>query len=141
MGDFNISIIEEFRANGGKVGGEFEGSPPILIHHMGVKSGTERVTPLGCFPQSDGRIVIVASNGGASKHPDWYYNLKADPEIYVEFGADAFAASVRELEGSERERVWAEAVGAVPGLGEYQKKTSRTIPVLRLAPIARSMCR
>jgi deazaflavin-dependent oxidoreductase (nitroreductase family) len=114
MSDFNTSIIEEFRANGGRVGGEFEGSPLILIHHFGAKSGAERVTPLGCFPQSDGRPVIVASNGGAAKHPNWYYNLKANPEVRDEFGTEIFGAEARELERSDRRKVWADAVRAVP---------------------------
>jgi deazaflavin-dependent oxidoreductase (nitroreductase family) len=136
MSDFNTSIIEEFRANGGRVGGEFEGSPLILIHHFGAKSGAERVTPLGCFPQSDGRPVIVASNGGAAKHPNWYYNLKANPEVRDEFGTEIFGAEARELQRSDRRRVWADAVRAVPILREYQRKTPRPIPVLVLTPVA-----
>jgi deazaflavin-dependent oxidoreductase (nitroreductase family) len=135
MSDYNTGIIEEFRANEGKVGGDWEGYSLILIHHVGAKSGTERVTPVGCFPQSDGRIAIVASNGGAPANPNWYYNLKAHPEIEVEFGTETFAVAVRELEGAERGKVWADAVAAVPGLGQYQKKTARTIPVLLLTRI------
>jgi deazaflavin-dependent oxidoreductase (nitroreductase family) len=85
MSDWNTSIIEEFRANEGKVGGQFEGASLILIHHIGAKSGTERVTPVGCFPQPDGRFAIIASDGGAPTNPDRYYNLKAHPEINVGF--------------------------------------------------------
>ncbi len=118
MSDWNTSIIEEFRANEGKVGGQFEGAFLILIHHIGAKSGTERVTPAGCFPQSDGRFAIIASNGGAP------------------FGTETFAVAVRELEGAEREKVWADAASAAPGLGEYQNKTTRTIPVLLLTRIS-----
>ncbi len=136
MSDWNTSIIEEFRANEGKVGGQFEGASLILIHHIGAKSGTERVTPAGCFPQPDGRFAIIASNGGAPANPDWYYNLKAHPEINVEFGTGTFAVAVRELEGAEREKVWADAASAAPGLGEYQNKTTRTIPVLLLTRIS-----
>jgi len=135
MSDWNTSIIEEFRASGGKVGGQFEESPLILIHHIGARSGTEHVTPVGCFPQSDGRLAIIASNGGAPTNPDWYYNLKAGPEINVEFGTETFAAFVRELDGVEREKVWRAAVGPAPQLREYQNKTTRTIPVLLLARI------
>jgi deazaflavin-dependent oxidoreductase (nitroreductase family) len=135
MSDWNTSIIEEFRANGGKVGGQFDGSPLILIHHIGARSGTEHVTPVGCFPQSDGRLAIIASNGGAPRNPDWYYNLKAGPEIDVEFGTETFAVAVRELDSVERERVWAAAVGAAPQLREHRNKTTRTIPVLLLAKI------
>jgi deazaflavin-dependent oxidoreductase (nitroreductase family) len=136
MSDFNTSIIEEFRANEGRVGGDFEGSPLILIHHIGAKSGAERVTPLGCFPQSDGRLVIVASNGGAVKHPNWYHNLKANPEIRVEFGTEIFCAEVKELEGSDRRKVWTDAVDAVPILREYQRNTLRSIPVLVLTRVS-----
>jgi deazaflavin-dependent oxidoreductase (nitroreductase family) len=136
MSDWNTSIIEEFRANEGKVGGQFEGALLILIHHIGAKSGTERVTPVGCFPQSDGRFAIIASDGGAPTNPDWYYNLKAHPEINVEFGTETFAVAVRELEGAERKKVWADAASAAPGLGEYQNKTTRTIPVLLLTRIS-----
>ncbi len=135
MNDWNTSIIEEFRANEGKVGGEFENASLILIHHIG-KSGIERVTPVGCFPQSGGRIAIIASNGGASASPDWYYNLKAHTEINVEFGTEIFPVAMRELEGGERARVWADALSAALQLGEYQKKTARTIPVLLLTRIS-----
>ena len=134
MSNFNTMIIEQFRANGGR--GEFEGVPLILLHLVGAKSGTKRVTPVVCYPQSDGRFAIIASNGGAHSNPDWYYNLKAHPEINVEFGTETFAVAVRELEGAERGKVWADAVAAVPGLGEYQKNTARTIPVLLLTRIS-----
>ena len=134
--DNNTKIIKEFRANQGRVGGPWAGTTLILIHHIGAKSGTERVTPAGCFPQSDGRFAIIASNGGAPANPDWYYNLKAHPEINVEFGTETFAVAVRELEGAEREKVWADAASAAPGLGEYQNKTTRTIPVLLLTRIS-----
>jgi deazaflavin-dependent oxidoreductase (nitroreductase family) len=136
VSDFNARIVDEFRANDGRVGDPFEDSSLILIHHVGAKSGIERVTPLGCFPQPDGRLAIVASNGGAEKTPDWYYNLKAHPEVNVEFGTESFEVAVRELEGAERERVWAEAVRAAPGLGEYQRKAARRIPVLLLTRIS-----
>jgi deazaflavin-dependent oxidoreductase (nitroreductase family) len=135
MSDSNTNIIEEFRTNGGKVGGEFDGSPLILIHHIGAKSGAERVTPLGCFPQADGRLVIIASNSGAAQHPNWYHNLKAHPEVRVEFGTDTFWAVVKELQKSDRRKVWADAVRAEPILREYQSKTSRPIPVLMLTRV------
>ena len=135
MSDFNTSIIEEFRANEGKVGGRFEGASLILIHHVGARSGTERVTPVTCFPQPDGRFAIVASNGGAPTNPDWYYNLKARPEINVEFGTETFAVAVGELEGEEREKAWADVVSAVPTVANTQNKTRRTIPMLLLTRI------
>ncbi len=133
--DFNTGIIEDFRANEGKVGGRFEDYPLILIHHVGTKTGTERVTPVSCFPQADGRFVILASNGGARTNPDWYYNLKARPEINVEFGTETFAVAVRELEGDEREKAWADIVSAEPGVVQTQYRTTRTIPVLLLTRI------
>src|SRR5260370_42136130 len=107
MSDWNTSIIEEFRANEGKVDGQFEGASLILIHHIGAKSGTERVTPAGCFPQSDGRFAIIASNGGAPANPDWYYNLKDPPELNVEFGTETFPAA-----RGERARAASEDAGA-----------------------------
>jgi deazaflavin-dependent oxidoreductase (nitroreductase family) len=136
MSDLNDSIIHEFRSNNGIVGGEFEGAPLILLHHIGAKSGTERVTPVGCFPRSDGWFAIIASNGGAPTSPDWYYNLKAHPSINVEFGTETFAVAVRELEGAERDQVWADALSSAPQLAEFQGETSRTIPVLLLTRIA-----
>ncbi len=135
MSDFNTSIIEEFRANEGKIGGRFEGASLILIHHVGTRSGTERVTPVSCFPQPDGRFAIIASNGGARTNPDWYYNLKARPEINVEFGTETFAVTVRELEREEREKAWADVVSAVPAVANTQNKTRRTIPMLLLTRI------
>jgi len=132
LGDFNAGVIEEFRANGGRVGGPFEGYPLILIHHVGARTGVERVTPVGCFARSDDRLVIIASNGGARDNPDWYYNVKAHPEVGVEFGAEAFVVEVRELEGAERERAWADIVEEVPAVADTQNETSRTIPVLLL---------
>lgn len=137
MSDFNTSIIEEFRANEGKVGGRFEGASLILIHHVGARSGTERVTPVSCFPQPDGRFAIIASNGGAPTNPDWFYNLKARPEINVEFGGETFAVTVRELEGNEREELWAEVLSAEPGVIQAQNRTTRAIPVLLLTRITR----
>lgn len=135
MNDWNRKIIEEFRANEGRVGGPFEGAPMILVHHIGAKSGTERVTPLVYFPQPDGQIVIIASKAGAPTNPDWYHNLKANPKITVEVGTETFPVEAAEVEGAERDTIWNSAVAANPGFGEYQKKTSRLIPVLRLTRI------
>ena len=132
MDDFDAGIIEEFRANEGRVGGRFEGYPLVLIHHVGARTGAERVTPVSCFARSNDRFVIVASNGGAQKNPDWYYNLKTHPEIGVEFGTEAFMVTVRQLEGDERERAWAKVVEAVPAVANTQEETGRTIPVLLL---------
>ena len=100
--DYNAKIIKEFRANQGRVGGPWADTTLILIHHIGARSGVERVTPLGCFPQPEGRFVIVASSGGSPTHPDWYYNLKANPRIIVEVGAQTFTVLADELAGAAR---------------------------------------
>ncbi|HZG91218.1 MAG TPA: nitroreductase/quinone reductase family protein [Pseudonocardia sp.] len=132
MSDWNAKIIEEFRANEGRVGGPFEGAPMILIHHIGARTGTERVAPLIYFPQDDGGMVIIASKAGAPTNPDWYHNLKANPSIEVEVGTETFRVATEEVVGEERERIWAKVVAERPGFAEYQENTTRTIPVLRL---------
>ena len=96
--DFNHRIIEEFRANGGRVGGPLAGTPLLLLHHIGAKSGIERVTPLAYRPHGDGRYVIVASNGGSPTHPGWYHNLKANPVVEVEVGTETFMVRAEELD-------------------------------------------
>ena len=133
MSDFNAKIIEEFRVNGGTM--EFEGVPLILLHHIGAMSGTERVTPVVCYPQSDGSLAVMAANGGAPRHPDWYKNLKAHPQAEVEFGPEIFKVAVRELGGSERDALWMDALRTAPQLREIQEKTLRQIPVLLLTRI------
>src|SRR5882724_5254845 len=95
--DYNTKIIEEFRANEGRVGGPWAGAALILIHHIGANSGTERVSPVGYFPQGEGRFAIVASNGGSPAHPDWYYNLKAHPRITVKVGTQTFTVLAEKL--------------------------------------------
>jgi deazaflavin-dependent oxidoreductase (nitroreductase family) len=130
--DFNTEMIEEFRANGGRVGGPWAGTTLILIHHIGARSGTERVTPLGCSPQGDGRFAIVASNGGSRAHPDWYYNLKASPRIRVEVGTQTFTVLAEELDGTARADLWPKLVAQYPSIGEYQARTARQIPVFLL---------
>jgi deazaflavin-dependent oxidoreductase (nitroreductase family) len=130
--DFNTKIIEEFRANRGRVGGALAGTPMILIHHIGAKSGTERVTPLACSPQPDGRLAIVAANGGSPAHPNWYYNLKAHPAITVEVGTQRFTVLAEELDGTARAELWPKLVAQAPDLGKHQARTSRQIPVFLL---------
>jgi deazaflavin-dependent oxidoreductase (nitroreductase family) len=128
---FNAKIIAEFRANGGKVGGQFAGAPMVLITTTGARSGQARTTPLVC--QQDGkRVYIFASKGGAPKHPDWYHNLKKNPEITLEIGGDKYKARASELTGAERDRVYAEQARRMPQFAEYQAKTTRTIPVIAL---------
>jgi deazaflavin-dependent oxidoreductase (nitroreductase family) len=131
---FNRRIIEEFRANQGRVGGSLAGTPIMLLHHIGAKSGIERVTPVACTPQEDGRYVIVASSGGSPTHPGWYYNLKAHPTVTVEVGTETLIVRAEELEGGARDALWPKLVAAAPSLAEYQAKAARRIPVFLLSP-------
>jgi deazaflavin-dependent oxidoreductase (nitroreductase family) len=131
-GDYNAKIIKEFRANQGRVGGPWTGTTLILIHHIGARSGIERVTPLGCSSQGIGRFVIVASSGGSPNSPAWYYNLKANPRIKVEVGAQTFLVQADELTGVARAKLWPRLVGEYPTLGEHQAKTTRQFPVFML---------
>jgi deazaflavin-dependent oxidoreductase (nitroreductase family) len=130
--DYNTKIIEEFRANQGRVGGPWAGTTLILIHHIGAKSGIERVLPLGCLSPADDRFAIVASNGGSPAHPAWYYNLKANPRITVEVGAQTFPVLAEELDDCVRAELWPKLVAWAPSLGEFQARTARQIPVFML---------
>ena len=130
--DYNTTIIKEFRAGNGRVGGPWAGTTLIVIHHIGARSGIERVSPLGCFPLGDGRFAIVASNGGSPAHPAWYHNLKANPRINVEVGAQTFPVLAEELDGTARAALWPALVAEAPTVGEYQAKTPRQIPVFML---------
>lgn len=130
--DWNAQIIEEFRANGGKVGGPFEGSPMVLVHHKGAKTGTERVTPLMAQVEGD-RLFIFASKAGAPDNPDWYHNLKANPDTTIEYLDDpSVSVRVVELQGAERDRIWERQKTEWPQFAEYEASTDRTIPVLEL---------
>ncbi len=119
MNDFNAGIIEEFRANHGKVGGGFEGAPVVLLTTTGAKSGKKRVNPLVSPPDGD-VIYVFASKGGAPTNPDWYYNLLAHPEVQVEFGDDTFDAVATQIVGPERDRIYAAHAENFPGFAEYQ---------------------
>ena len=136
MSNWNESVIAEFRANEGRVGGYFEGAPMILLHHIGAKTGTVRVNPLVYFPQDDGSMLVVASKGGAPTNPDWYHNVLAHPRFEVEVGTRTFTVEASELDPAERDLKWPEIVAARPGFGDYETKTTRTIPVLRLREVA-----
>jgi len=130
--DFNTQVIEEFRANGGKVGGNFAGAPLVLMTTTGAKSGAERTTPVVYFKDGD-QVYVIASAAGADKHPAWYHNLKAHPELTVEIGEDKYRARANQVaDESERAKLYARAVEQMPGFGDYERKTSRTIPVVRL---------
>ena len=130
--DYNAKIIKEFRANQGCVAGPWAGTMLILIHHIGARSGAERITPLGCSSQGDGRFVIVASSGGSPVHPDWYYNVKANPRITVEVGAQTFTVLADELAAAARAELWPKLVAEYPALGEHQARTTRQFPVFML---------
>ncbi|MFL5822697.1 MAG: nitroreductase family deazaflavin-dependent oxidoreductase [Solirubrobacteraceae bacterium] len=131
--DFNAQIIEEFRANGGRVGGMFEGMPLLLLHHTGAKSGKARINPVA-YTRDGERYVIFASKAGAPTNPDWYHNLKAHPEVSIEVGTDRLDVVAEEARGEERERLFAAQAERSPQFAEYQRKTDRVIPVITLAP-------
>jgi deazaflavin-dependent oxidoreductase (nitroreductase family) len=130
--EFTENVIAEFRANGGRVGRDLADTPIILIHHLGAKTRTTRVTPLAYSSLRDGCLVIAASNGGSSKHPAWYHNLKAHPTVDVELGTETFAAVAEEVTGAARAALWSKLVAASPALGEFQGKTVRRIPLFTL---------
>lgn len=129
--DWNASIIEEFRAHDGKLGGQFQGAPVLLLHTTGARSGLERVTPM-MFLELDGQTCVFASKAGADTDPDWFHNLRANPEVTVERGADIYAARTEPVTGAERDRIYAVQAERIPGFAEYESKTSRVIPVIEL---------
>ncbi|MEV7809026.1 nitroreductase family deazaflavin-dependent oxidoreductase [Microbispora sp. NPDC088329] len=135
MSEWNDKIIEEFRANGGKVGGAFEGKSLILLTTTGAKTGIARTNPVACLPDED-RLLIFASYAGAPRHPDWYHNLLANPTVTVEAGDGAaietFTATAVPLTGDERDRMYARQAELVPVFADYQARTSRVIPVVAL---------
>jgi deazaflavin-dependent oxidoreductase (nitroreductase family) len=130
--EFNEEIIAEFRANDGRVGGLLAGTPMLLLHHIGAKSGVERVTPLAYTLHGDDGFVIVAANGGSPTHPSWYYNLKTNPTIKVELDTEAFTALAQELDSTVRADLWPKLIAAAPSVAEHQVKTTRQIPVFVL---------
>jgi len=129
--DFNRQLIEEFRANRGKVSGRLANSPLLLLTTTGARSGLPRITPLGYMPDGD-RLLVVASNLGSPTHPDWYRNLVAHPQVTIEVGSETFEATAVVIEGAERDRLWARAVESHPFLAEHQARTTRQIPVVAL---------
>jgi deazaflavin-dependent oxidoreductase (nitroreductase family) len=131
MNDFNQAIIEEFRSNHGVVGGGFAGATVVLLTTTGAKSGATRINPLVCLPKGD-TLYVFASKGGAPTNPAWYYNLKANPAVQVEFGDDSFKATASEVTGKERDELYAEQVTRFASFGDYENQTTRTIPVIAL---------
>ncbi len=131
--DFNARIIEDFRANEGRVGGPFEGGTLLLLHHVGARTGTPRVNPL-MYNRDGDRYVVFASKAGAPTNPDWYHNLKANPNTTVEVGTDTIDVVASEATGDERDRLYNAQAELRPQFAEYQSKTDRVIPVVVLTP-------
>jgi len=135
MSDWNAGIINEFRANEGRVGGMFEGAPLLLLHHTGAKTGTERVTPL-MYQPVDGAYAVFASKAGADTNPDWFHNLMANPEAKVELGTATAPVHARRAEGDEHDRIWKQQKRDWPQFAEYERQTARDIiPVIVLEPV------
>jgi len=131
--DYNLQVIEEFRANAGRVGGSWEGRELLLLTTTGRKSGRPHTTPM-VFTRDEGRLLVYASKAGAPTHPDWYLNLVADPHVVVEVGAERYDATAAPLVGEERDRAFAEQAARNPVFAGYAEKTDRVIPVVALTP-------
>ncbi len=131
MSDWNDKVIAEFRANGGKVGGSFEGAPLLILHSTGAKSGAERVNPMMYQAVGDA-FAVFASKAGAETNPDWYHNLRAHPEATIEVGTETLDVTARVLDEAEREPIWETQKERYPGFADYEQKTSRVIPVVLL---------
>ena len=131
--DWNRQVIDEFRANGGKVGGMFEGAPLLLLHTTGARTGLVRVTPL-MYQQVGDELAVFASKAGAPTHPAWYHNLQANPDAEIEVGTETVGVHARVTEGEERDRIWETQKQRYPNFAEYEQKTAgRQIPVVLLA--------
>jgi deazaflavin-dependent oxidoreductase (nitroreductase family) len=130
---FNEAIADEFHANGGKVGGQFEGADLLLLTTTGAQSGQPRVSPLAYF-RIDGKLLIIGSFAGADVNPAWVHNLRANPSAHIEFGNESSDVTARELPSAERDELFGQIAAASPGFAEYQAKTTRVIPVFELQP-------
>jgi deazaflavin-dependent oxidoreductase (nitroreductase family) len=135
--EMNRPVIEEFRAKGGvvdeAVGGYFKGKPVLLLHNTGAKTGAARLNPL-MYLDEDGHRYVFASKGGAPDNPDWYHNLLANPAVTVDVGTESYAATASVITGAERDRIYAEQARTWPQFAEYERATTRTIPVIELTP-------
>lgn len=129
--DYNAKVVAEFRANHGKVGGNFAGAPLLLLHTRGARTGAERVSPMMYLRDGD-RYLVFASKAGADTHPDWYHNLVAGPDVEIEVGDETIPVHSQELKGAERDEKYAEQAALYPGFAAYEAKTDRVIPVLAL---------
>ena len=135
MSDWNNKIIEEFRANEGKVGGPFEGAPLLLLHTVGARTGQERVNPM-MYRQVNGGYAVFATKAGAPSNPDWYHNLLANPDASVEVGTNTHRVRARVATPEERSRIWEDQKREIPAFADYERRTSRQIPVVILEPVA-----
>src|SRR2546426_11898564 len=134
--DFNAHTIAEFRSNHGKVGGYFKGSPLLLLHTIGARSGKPRINPV-MYLQDGPRYLVFASKGGADTNPDWYHNLKAHPDVKIEVGNETVDVHAEEITGAERDRLYKKPASLYPQFAQYQQKTTRTIPVMAFTPKTR----
>ncbi len=132
---WNAQAIIEFRRNHGKVGGNFEGAPLLLLHHIGARSGKPRINPMMYLKDGD-RYLVFASKGGSDTSPDWYYNIKAHPDVQIEVGDETIDVRAEEVTGPERDRLYARQASLYPSFAEYQRRTKRIIPVIALIPRA-----
>jgi deazaflavin-dependent oxidoreductase (nitroreductase family) len=133
VSDVNEAVIDEYRENGGRLSGPLAGQQVLLVTHKGARTGAVRTTPLGYFEDLDGTPVLFASMRGAAKHPQWNFNLVANPDVAVELGDEMFAATARVIEGAEREHLWLRVIEAKPFLRAHQESTGgRVIPLIRL---------
>lgn len=133
MSDWNAGIIVEFRKNRGKVGGQFEGAPLLLINHTGARTGKARTNPV-MYLKDGHQYLVFASKGGADSNPDWYHNLKKHPEVKIEVGDEKIDATAEEITGAERDRLFAKQASLYPQFAQYQRKTKRTIPIIAFTP-------
>ncbi|WP_243793058.1 nitroreductase/quinone reductase family protein [Saccharopolyspora gloriosae] len=133
---FNAPIIEEFRANGGRLGGELAETPILLLRSVGARSGATRVNPMA-YLEHEGRYLVIASKAGADTNPAWYHNLKANPDVVIELGTETLRVHAEELTGPEREARYTDAANALPAMAEHQSKTRRRIPIIALTPVDR----
>lgn len=133
MSDWNAGVIAEFRKNKGKVGGQFEGAPILLILHKGARTGKQRTNPVMYFKDGP-RYLVFASKGGHVYNPDWYHNLKAHPDVTIEVGGETIDVHAEELTGTERDRYYAKQAALYPQFAQYEKKTKRIIPIIAFTP-------
>jgi deazaflavin-dependent oxidoreductase (nitroreductase family) len=131
--DFNAKTIAEFRANGGKVGGNFTGAPLLVLHSMGARSGETHVNPVMYLPDG-GRYIVFATKGGAPTNPAWYHNLKSHPQVTIEVGSGTIEVTAAEVTGAERDELYSRQASDYPAFADYQTKTTRVIPVIALTP-------